>query len=53
MQFLDMSKIFLQCKDHKAKTKDNDLEIFKVQEDDIILPWVADRVPMYWWVLIS
>ena len=26
------------------------LEIFKIQVDDIILPLVADRVPMYWWV---
>ena len=26
------------------------LEIFKIQVDDIILPWVADGVPMYWWV---
>ena len=32
------------------KTKDKDLEIFKIQLDDIILPWVADGVTMYWWV---
>ena len=36
-----------------SKTKDNDLEIFKIQVDDIILPWVTDRVPMYWWVPMS
>ena len=29
------------------------LEIFKIQVDDIILPWVADGVPMYWWVPMS
>ena len=29
------------------------LEIFKKQEDDIILPWVADGVPMYCWVPMS
>ena len=29
------------------------IEIFKIQVDDIILPWVADCVPMYWWVPIS
>ena len=31
---------------YKAKTKDNDFEIFKIQVDDIILPWVADGAPM-------
>ena len=36
-----------------AKTKDKDLEIFKIQVEDIILPWVADGIPMYWWVPIS
>ena len=30
----------------KSKTKDKDLEIFKIQVVEIILPWVADRVPM-------
>ena len=29
------------------------LEIFKIQVDDIILSWVADGVPIYWWVPIS
>ena len=29
------------------------LEIFKGQVDDIILPWVADGVTMYWWVPMS
>ena len=29
------------------------LEIFKIQVDDIILPWVTDGVPMYWWVPMS
>ena len=24
------------------------LEIFKIQVDNIILRWVADRVPIYW-----
>ena len=33
---------------HDPKTKDKDFEIFKIQVDDIILPWVADGVPMYW-----
>ena len=28
------------------------LEIFKIQVDYIILPWVADGVPVYWWVPI-
>ena len=31
-----------------SKTKDKDLEIFKIQVDNIILPWVTDGVPMYW-----
>ena len=31
----------------KSKTKDKDLEIFKIQVVDIILPWVADGVPIY------
>ena len=30
-----------------------DLEIFKIQVDDIVLPWVANGVPMYWWVPMS
>ena len=25
------------------------LEIFKIQVDDIIMPWVTDGAPMYWW----
>ena len=29
------------------------LEIVKRQVDDIILPWVADGVPMYCWVPMS
>ena len=33
--------------------KGNNLEIFKIQVDDIILPWVADRVPKYWLVPMS
>ena len=40
----------------EAKTlreRGNFLEIFKIQVDDIILPQVADRVPVYWWVPIS
>ena len=36
-----------------SKTKDKDLDIFKIQVDDIILPWVADGVPKYWWVPMS
>ncbi len=31
-----------------AKTKDKVLEIFKIQVDNITLPWVADGVPMYY-----
>ena len=38
---------------YNTKTMDNDLEIFKIQVDDNILPWVADGVPMYWWVPMS
>ena len=26
------------------------LELFKIQVDGIILPWVAYGVPMNWWV---
>ena len=37
----------------ESKTKDKDLEIFKIQVDDIILPWIADGVPIYWWVSMS
>ena len=33
--------------------KEQFLEIFKIQVDDIILSWVADGVPMYWWVSMS
>ena len=29
------------------------LKIFKIQVDDIILPWVADGFSMYWWVPMS
>ena len=28
--------------------RDRELEILKLQVDNIILPWVADGVPMYW-----
>ena len=35
------------------KTKDKDLEIFKIQVDDHFLPWVADGVPMNWSVPMS
>ena len=28
-----------------SKTNDKDLEIFKIQVHDIILPWVAEGVP--------
>ena len=34
-------------------TKDKDFEIIKIHVDDIILPLVADGVPMYWWVPMS
>ena len=36
-----------------SKTKDKDLELFKIQVDDIILPWLADGVSIYWWVPMS
>ena len=36
-----------------SRGREHFLEIFKVQVDDIILPWVVDGVPMYWWVPIS
>ena len=29
------------------RERENFLEIFKREVDDIILPWVADGVPMY------
>ena len=29
------------------REREHFLEIFKIQVDDIILPWVADGVPMY------
>ena len=29
--------------------KEHFLEVFKIQVSDIILPWIVDRVPMYWW----
>ena len=35
------------------REREHFLEIFKKKEDDIILPWVADGVSMYWWVPIS
>ena len=38
----------------KSRERENFLEIFKIQVDDIILPWViAEGVPMYWWVPMS
>ena len=33
-------KILVLC----SKTKDKDFKLFKIQVDDIILPWVADGV---------
>ena len=35
------------------REREHFLEMFKIQVDDIILPWVADGVPLYWWVPIS
>ena len=35
------------------KEREHFLEILKMQVDDIILPWVADWVPMYWGVPMS
>ena len=37
----------------RIREREHFLEILKIQVDDIILPWVADAVPMYWWVLMS
>ena len=48
-----ISQIYFPLDLFIPKTKDKNLEIFKIQVDDIILPWVADGVPMYWWVPIS
>ena len=36
-----------------ARERENFLEIFKIQVDDTILPWVENGVPMYWWVPMS
>ena len=33
--------------------RENLSEIFKLQVDDNILPWVADGFPIYWWVPMS
>ena len=35
------------------REREHFLKIFKIQVDDIILPWVADVVPMYWSVPMS
>ena len=35
------------------REREHFLEILKKQVDDIILPWVADGIPMYWWVPMS
>ena len=35
------------------REREHFLEILKIQVDDIILPWVAEGVPMYWWVPMS
>jgi hypothetical protein len=36
-----------------GREREHCLEIFKIQVDDIILPWVVDGVPMHWWLPIS
>ena len=38
--------ILFDRKGLKQRQKDKELEIFKIHFDDIILPWVADGVPM-------
>ena len=35
------------------REREHFLEIIKIQVDDIILPWVADGVTMYWRVPMS
>ena len=35
------------------REREHFLEIFKIQVEDINLLWVADGVPMYWWVHMS
>ena len=34
----------------KFREREHFLEILKIKVDGIIMPWVADGVPMYWWV---
>ena len=41
------------CLSHWPNEWEHFLEILKIQVDEIILPWVADGVPIYWWVPIS
>ena len=43
-------KVLVFNSPYMSKLKDKDSEIFKIQVDEIIPPWVADRVPIYWWV---
>ena len=45
--------LFLNVNIQSLRERKYFLEIFKIQVDDIILPWVADGIPMYWWVPIS
>ena len=42
------SSLFTDLNYQNLKEREHNLEIFKIQVDDIILPWVGDGVPMYW-----
>ena len=44
---------FMSKKQFKTRERENFLEVFKIQVDDIILPWVADGISMYWWIPMS
>ena len=47
-------QVFIQVLSANTREKEHFLEIFKIQiDDDIIQPWVADGVPMDWWVSMS
>ena len=44
---IGITSLILKKKVRKNREREHFLEIFKIQVDDIILPLVADEVPMY------
>ena len=51
---IEVDKIILAgCRLLLSREREYFLEILKRHVDDIILPWVADGVTMYWWVPMS